>query len=64
MPESRRKGAKDLFRGDRPLVGILYVFSCSLNDSLDTDERVFRMDGVDDEDAEVLRICFILAFWM
>ena len=27
LPESRRKGAKDPFRGDRPLIGVLYFFS-------------------------------------
>jgi hypothetical protein len=26
LPESRRRRANDPFRGDRPLIGVLYVF--------------------------------------
>ena len=58
-----REGAKDPLRGARPLVGILYqVFSVSLDGSLDADERVFRTDGVGDEDVEGgMCACFIPA---
>ena len=34
----------------------------SLNDSLDTDLYVLRTDGVSDEDADGLCVCFTLAF--
>lgn len=53
MPESRRKEAKDSFRGDKPLIGILQVFQFDGSwGFILIDVLRFRSDGVGDADAD------------